>query len=980
MDPQRFKQVDKLFQLVLERPREERDAFLRLACAGDEALEREVRSLLASQQEAGSFLESPAIEVAAQAVALERSQANSEIHAPLTGQIISHYRVLEKLGQGGMGVVWKARDTRLERFVALKTLPAERLADPERRKRFVLEAKAASALNHPNIVHVYDIADAGAVPFIAMEYVAGKTLDQLIGRKGLQMQQALKYAIQIADALARAHSAGIVHRDLKPSNIMVDEHGLIKLLDFGLAKLTETAPNNVGQTATIQASEQPRTEEGVIVGTVAYMSPEQAQGKHLDARSDIFSFGSVLYEMTTGRRAFQGETKLSTLSAILEREPTPVSTVVPKTPPELEKLIARCLRKSPERRIQHMGDVKLALEELKEESESGGLAAHRAAPRRRGLPWGVVALGLVVVAGITVWFLTRPSGTPAAALVPVPLTSYPGDEVLPTFSPDGNQVAFVWDGPKQNNEDIYVKLIGTEPPVRLTSDPADDISPAWSPDGRFIAFLRVLSSEKIAIFLIPAIGGPERKVAELSGSTTIWRGRDLSWFPNGKWLVAAYEPAGEPSALFLVSVEGGEMRKLTAPPQNLGRYYGDQQPAVSPDGRAVVFSRNFEGQLSDLYILELSEDLSPKGQPKRVTFDGASWGPAWTEDGQGIVLTSGSVHSPSLSKMVLSPRGWRAGKPQRLAFAGEAVGQPAISRTGRLAYAHSSVDTDIWRLDLGGGTRAAPQTKASKPAVKLIASTRWEQNPTYSPDGKRIAFASNRSGSFEIWVCNSDGSNAVQLTSLGGTHYTADPRWSPDGRWIFFGSEQEGHRRTYVISSDGGKPKRLGSEDAAPIGWARDGNWMYFNSKRSGEDQLWRMPWPSSGHERDAVQLTRKGAAIGMTVESSDGRFVFYSKYAEGEICTLWKVGVKGGDETQVLQSVWRCNFAVVEQGIYFIPGAMPSSVELLSFATGKSARIADIRQEAGWGLSVSPDGRSLLYTAFEPGSGSDLMLVENFR
>jgi serine/threonine protein kinase len=280
----------------------------------------------------------------------------------MVGKVLAQYQISEKLGEGGMGVVWKARDTRLDRFVALKTLSAEKLADPERKRRFVQEAKAASALNHPNIVHIYDLADADGVQFIAMEYVAGKTLDQLIRRKGLRLNEALKYAIQIADALAKAHSAGIIHRDLKPSNIMVTENGLVKVLDFGLAKLAETATGEFGETATVRAPEGPNTEEGTIVGTIAYMSPEQAEGKKVDARSDIFSFGSVLYEMVTGRRAFHGDSKLSTLSAILKDDPKPVSSIMPDVPRDLEKIISHCLRKDPERRFQHMADVKTLLD------------------------------------------------------------------------------------------------------------------------------------------------------------------------------------------------------------------------------------------------------------------------------------------------------------------------------------------------------------------------------------------------------------------------------------------------------------------------------------------------------------------------------------------------------------------------------------------------------------------------------------------
>jgi Tol biopolymer transport system component len=268
--------------------------------------------------------------------------------------------------------------------------------------------------------------------------------------------------------------------------------------------------------------------------------------------------------------------------------------------------------------------------------------------------------------------------------------------------------------------------------------------------------------------------------------------------------------------------------------------------------------------------------------------------------------------------------------------------------------------------------------RVEKAAIKLNASTRWDQGPTYSPDGKRIAFASNRSGSHEIWVCNSDGSNAVQLTSFEGPFFTANPRWSPDGLSIFFKSAQEGHEGWYVISYEGGRAKRLGPEDAVPVGWSRDGKWIYFHSNRSGEDQLWRMPWPTSGHGEGAVQVTRKGGGSDV-VESSDGRFAFYLKDSESDIASVWKVAVKGGEETQVLEPVLNGLFAVTGQGIYFIPDSKPRCVRFFSFHTGKVVTIADIPQEPGWGFSVSPDGHWLVYTASQP-IGSDLMLVENFR
>jgi TolB-like protein/Flp pilus assembly protein TadD/predicted Ser/Thr protein kinase len=322
--------------------------------------------------------------------------AGSEGRVPEIGQTVSHYQILAKLGEGGMGVVYKARDTHLNRAVALKVLPPDKVADPDRTRRFVQEAQSASALNHPNIVHIYDIDRQDGVDYIAMEYVAGQTLGEVIGRKGLKLREVLKYGIQIAEALSRAHTAGIIHRDLKPSNIMVDEHGLVKVLDFGLAKLTETPPPSDDEpTRTVE----PTTEEGTIIGTAAYMSPEQAEGKKLDARSDIFSFGSVLYEMVTGRRAFQGESKVRTLAAIIHKEPALAGAEVPA---DLQKVIARCLRKDPERRFQHMADVRVALAEVQEDTESGTLVPVGPVPllRRRGV-WAAVAL-LVVLVGVFV--------------------------------------------------------------------------------------------------------------------------------------------------------------------------------------------------------------------------------------------------------------------------------------------------------------------------------------------------------------------------------------------------------------------------------------------------------------------------------------------------------------------------------------------------------------------------------------------------
>jgi hypothetical protein len=388
-----------------------------------------------------------------------------------------------------MGIVYKARDIHLDRFVALKMLPLERTTDPERRRRFVQEAKAASALNHPNIIHIYDIDEAEGVLFIAMEYVAGKTLDQWAGRKGQPLHEVLRHAIQIADALAAAHLAGIIHRDLKPSNIMVNEQGLVKVLDFGLAKLAERSVDESDATQTVHMDERPRADEGTIVGTVAYMSPEQCEGKKVDARSDIFSFGAVLYEMVTGRRAFSGASRMATLSAILRDDPKPASKIAENLPPDLEKILARCLRKDPARRFQHMADLEVAMEEVKEESESGKLAAVAASPKaRRRSRLVMMAALLVIAAGQGVaWWLARPSRA-SLPRTPVQLTFDSGLTTDPVLSPDGKLLAYASDRAGKGKLDIWIRQLPSGDAVALTHDQADDYEPDFSPDGSRIAF------------------------------------------------------------------------------------------------------------------------------------------------------------------------------------------------------------------------------------------------------------------------------------------------------------------------------------------------------------------------------------------------------------------------------------------------------------------------------------------------------------
>ncbi|HXP61392.1 MAG TPA: serine/threonine-protein kinase [Dongiaceae bacterium] len=387
----------------------------------------------------------------------------------MVGRTVGHYRIVEKLGEGGMGVVYKARDTHLDRLVAIKVLPPERVADPDRKRRFVLEAKAASALNHPNIVTIYDIDQQDGVDYIAMEHIQGRTLDRWIGRKGLKLDEALKCGVQIADALSRAHAAGIIHRDLKPGNIMVDEHGQVKVLDFGLAKLTDTAPTGEDESTRTLV---PATEEGSIVGTAAYMSPEQAEGKPVDARSDIFSFGAVLYEMIAGKRAFQQGSRASTLAAVLTQEPDPLPAEIPR---DLDKVIRRCLRKGPAHRFQTMADLKVALEELKEESESGKLTAAQAPARprsRRFLRPSLAAAAVLVLAAGSVFLWRHVHAAPLTdkdVLVLSDFTNTTGDSVFDDTLKQGLAV--------QLEQSPFLKLVSegrVNETLKLMGRPAGD--------------------------------------------------------------------------------------------------------------------------------------------------------------------------------------------------------------------------------------------------------------------------------------------------------------------------------------------------------------------------------------------------------------------------------------------------------------------------------------------------------------------------
>ena len=962
-DTTHWKRVKSLFEAAMDEAPEDRPGFLDRACADNPSLRVEVESLVESHETAGDFLEEPVVRWPS---AVEQKRL-VEI-----GQTLGHYRLEEKLGQGGMGVVYRALDTHLDRRVAIKVLPMLFLADRERKKRFIQEAKAASALNHPNVVTIHDISESDGIDFIAMEYVEGEPLSKLISPK-MKLANALEYAAQIADALAAAHAAGVVHRDVKPANIMITARGLVKLLDFGLAKLTEPEADS---------ADRPISQLGKVVGTPSYMSPEQAAGKQVDWRTDIFSFGCVFYQMVTGRAAFEEDTAFATLSAVESSNLTPVSQIAKDVPPDIERLIRLCLRKDPARRFQSAHDLKIALEDLSEEPSE--YAAVRPSPsvfgslRFRKWLGGTAASVAILVAMVFLGrWLIEPSSAPPSE--PQPMTGYPGVEAEPAFSPDGAQLAFVWNGQNEDNYDIYVKPVGSGFPRRLTTDEARDHSPAWSPDGKRVAFLRE-SPDGHKLIVASAAGGPER---ELGSSNAAGIAFGMAWHPDGN--VIALVDKGSPSeanGIFLLSLDTRRKTPLTSP-SALSR--GDSFPVFSPDGTQLAFLRNVGGK-GVVHIV-----AATGGEPRSIGHNGFA-GLAWAADDR-IVLPmpprdgGGALWSVSTED----------GASHRLEIGGENTLYPAISTGSRLlAFTKWTLNTNVWRVGIAPAPDGVSKpegvpdnAQGTRPAL-FISSTARQDSPHFSPDGRHIVFASDRSGSPEIWKCDRDGNNPVQLTSMGGPSLggalTGSPRWSPDSEWIVFDSRHKGNADIFVVSAEGGTPRAITtqqSEDIVPS-WSHDGQWIYFASDRAGDQQIWKIP--AEGGK--PMQVTRGGGFEAF--ESFEGDVVYYSR--PNRELGLWQVRPDGSDERAAPgfseAGHWRY-WAVAKDGVYFVPGVFqsettssPQPIQFFSFHTKKTQTVALIHKKligGSAGLAVSPDGKWLLFAQVDQ-NDRDIMLVEGFQ
>ena len=999
MTPERRDRVFALFDATVGLPDAQRGPVLAAQCGDDERLRDEVQSLLDAHDQAEGFLSGAGIHEGP--IELVETDVAPPLLAP--GTRVGVFSIEQFIGAGGMGEVYKARDTRLDRTVALKLLPWQTATDAQARARLEGEARSISRLNHPHICTLHDFGSASPregesdVSFLVMEYLDGETLAERLRRGPVPMDEAVDHAIALAGALAAAHAEGIVHRDLKPANIILVGGGpagealpQAKLLDFGLARLQQTTP-------TFEAAPPPRgqsslTVRGLIAGTLHYLSPEQVRGEEVDARSDMFAFGSVLYEMVAGCPAFAGETPDDVMAAIVSADPLTLtpwrllarSRLRTKTlSRHLERVLRRCLEKMPDQRFGRMLDVKLELEAARHAESAPTLIRRLSRPQAISAVAGLLTITLAAVG----WFRVVSGGIAAAPSAPmkvVQLTALNGLELVPTLSPDGTQVAFSWNGEKEDNFDIYVKTIGSSEARRLTTDPAVDTFPVWSPDGQQIAYVREqLNAGGILRSVSPA-GGGDRQLTDFRVGEGI--SARIAWSPDGRAIVArpglTEDVAKQGNwAFYLIPLGGGAPRRLTAakaPELDVG-------PAFAPDGLRFAYAActNLSRRTCDVNLVDLNADHTPSGSPRRLAqVSQAILGVAWTGDGKSIVYDTIGGGRSELWRVRLEG----AADPERVEIAGDHAQQAAIVPAhDRLVFERNSLLRSVYRLH------------PNREPEPVLLSSAWDYNPAFSPDGRRIAFSSRRSGSVEdIWIASADGSDARQLTHGPGNRQSS-PAWSPDGRWIAFESTPvSGGTDIWIIESGGGLPHRVTTDSGAENApsWSRDGKRIYFLSDREGGD-MWggHDTWQVSAHGGSPARVTTGGSGL-LAFESADARMVVYQGLTDSP---LMAVPVGGGAARQLVPCVKRLSFTVGTAGVYYSPcgnsrhrnrnsGLLETwspraeiPIQLLDLSTGRVEVLGTVREPFDTGrLAVSPDGRTIL--VHRNLSTSDLMLIENFR
>ncbi len=830
------------------------------------------------------------------------------------GSSISHYRIVSRLGAGGMGEVYLARDETLERSVAIKIIPPERVGSEERIRRFVQEAKSASALNHPNIVTIHEIGRAevssdgvaapvaGAAPlqsihFIAMELVSGQTLRHLIHDERADLRTLLGYLAQAADGLARAHASGIVHRDIKPENIMVTKDGFAKILDFGLAKLVER------REATPEATDLPTatkesTREGVLLGTISYMSPEQVQGRAVDHLADVFAFGCVLYEAATRRRAFSAETDVETLHKILKETPAPIEELNPDVPAVLRRLIRRCLAKNPDQRLQSMKDLSLELAEIVEEfetlsaSESSGSGATAAPVRVRRLPrvaWAGIVAGLIVVAvaaGIatrSLWGRGRPGAAGPGQQMKLTRLTSDGSTSFAALSPDGRYLAHTSRGTEGYGLSVMQIATGSDVPI-LPASPASFVGLNFSPDGDYVYFVRFDPGSTLysSLHQIPTLGGTPRKLVFDIDS-------GVSFSPDGKRIAFIRQVSHEQkSALLITDADGDNERHLVVLEWKGSQSFVTDTPAWSPDGaRIAAVIRGALGPFD-----QRIETVAVSNGEHRQLGEPWAWvgDLAWLPDGKALVLVGSK--DPSLMGGQLWALSYPDAEATRITNDLADYWSVSLSVDGRsLATIQSTSTANLWTMPVGEPGSARALTSATGPEASpwdvspgpagsvfyrltdsrgsrivsvpeaggnprtLFATTFLAFGPRYAPQESTIAFMTSRDGrTLHVWRMNADGGSPTQVTT-GDGEFLSDV--SPDGRWIYFFRMFQ--RKMWKVPAQGGEAVQVGDSTMAfTVRVSPDGRSILYPRITRGRDRVelslaiapadggaptWTLPW-----------------------------------------------------------------------------------------------------------------------------------------
>ena len=795
--------------------------------------------------------------------------------AVAVGTRIAHYEVTGWLGAGGMGEVYRARDSKLDREVAVKLLAESADPDRDRARRFAREARLLAALNHPHIAQIYGIEDFGGRLALVLELVDGETLDEIIrgapsGR--IAPDRASGIARQIALALEAAHAKGIVHRDLKPANVKVTPAGIVKVLDFGIAKSAADAP--VDQNATTRTIDHVVS---TLSGTVPYMSPEQAAGRSVNYRSDLWALGCVVFEMLSGRQPFAGRTPVETLAAILEREPAwdllPVSL-----PPRLRELLGSCLQKAPDQRLASATD---ALRLLDGQTTVSGLP-----PRSSRKPWRVppartLTIGLALAAGATAaWtihtMLGGKNGT-VQVINPRQVTTATGVEDYPTLAPEGETIAY--ESNQRGNWDIWVTQVGGVPVNRTEAYAGDDRYPSWSPDGRQIAFWSARGDG--GYYLMPAVGGEAHLIAA-TGDVGPSRLGPAAWSADGSELAILTYPLvnGEPVPTLntiAIATRGHHSRRLP------GTEESRLDLSWSPDGRflAYVDAAQQPAETTRLKVLRLSD-----GVDFDVTDASANIrSPIWARDSQTLLFISNQSGPADLWQARIGEDGEPSGSPERITSGQEVLHASLSSAGDRLVVAKGRWVANIWRVPLGLNRPAT-----WKDAEQVTHDQAFIEFVDISPDGRTLAFSSDRAGNQDLWTLDLQSGTVARLTAHEAPEWA--PRWSNDGRQIAFYASRTGDREIYVMPARGGDVRQLTSRpglDATPD-WSADGKWIAYRSERGSNSDIWTVS-VDSGEQRAIAPHPEPEYA---PTFSPDGAWLAFGSHRDGR-ARLWRLRFPDG-------------------------------------------------------------------------------------